>query len=169
MITASHNPEEDNGVKLIDPEGEMLEAVWESHATHLANVRWIAYFTDCVSQWLCITSLNNDANLLYTQYCFRVLPINFVLDLRKLCFLSKQRCHSISVHNVFYDMFGFYEFNRLCSVYSVCGQSRGYFSASVWDVFRAFVFWLLYWLYCFFGLSVCLSVSTHCCVNKDYH
>jgi len=67
---------------------------------------------------------NNDANSLYTQYCFGVLPINFVLDLRKLCFLSKQRCHSISVHNVFYDIFGFYEFNRLCSVYSVCGQSR---------------------------------------------
>jgi len=85
-------------------------------------------------------SLNNDANLLYTQYCFGVLRINFVLDLRKLCFLSKQRCHSISFHNVFYDMFGFYEFNRLCSVYSVCGQSRGYFSASVWDVFRALVF-----------------------------
>jgi len=96
-----------------------------------------------------------------------VLPINFVLDLRKLCFLSKQRCHSISVHNVFYDIFGFYEFNRLCSVYSVCVQSRGYFIASVWDVFRALVFWLLYWLYSFFW-SVCLSVSTHCCVNKDY-
>ena len=31
--------------------------------------------------------LNDDANLLYTQYCFGVLPINFVLDLRKLCFL----------------------------------------------------------------------------------
>jgi len=111
-----------------------------------------------------IFKLNNDANLLYTKYCFGVLPINFVLDLRKLCFLSKQRCHSISVHNVFYDVFGFYEFNRLCSVYSVCGQSRGYFSASVWDVFRALVFWLLYWLYCFFVLSV----STHCCVNKGY-
>jgi len=39
MITASHNPEEDNGVKLIDPDGEMLEASWESHATNLANVR----------------------------------------------------------------------------------------------------------------------------------
>ena len=64
----------------------------------------------------------------------------FVLDVRKLCFLSKQRCHSISVHNVFYDMFGFYEFNRLCSVYSVCGQSRGYFIASVWDVFRDLAF-----------------------------
>ena len=42
-------------------------------------------------------------------------------------------------------------------------RTRGYFSASFWDVFPAFVFWLLYWLYCFFGLSVCLSV------NKDYH
>ena len=83
---------------------------------------------------------NNDANLLYTQYCFGVLPINFVLDLRKLCFLSKQRCHGISVHNVFYDIFGFYEFNRLCSMYSVCGQSREYFIASVWDVFRTVVF-----------------------------
>jgi len=101
----------------------------------------------------------NDANLLYTQYCFSVLPINFVLDLRKLCFLSKQRCHSISVHIVFHDIFGFYEFNRICSVYSVCGQSRGYFIASVWDVFRVLIFWLLYWLYCFFsGLSVCLSL-----------
>jgi len=39
MITASHNPEEDNGVKLIDPDGEMLEASWENHASNLANVR----------------------------------------------------------------------------------------------------------------------------------
>ena len=38
MITASHNPEADNGVKLIDPMGEMLEITWEKHATKLANV-----------------------------------------------------------------------------------------------------------------------------------
>ncbi|KAI9844505.1 MAG: Phosphoacetylglucosamine Mutase [Thelocarpon superellum] len=37
MITASHNPPEDNGVKLVDPMGEMLEASWEGHATQLAN------------------------------------------------------------------------------------------------------------------------------------
>ncbi|KAG7099095.1 hypothetical protein E1B28_000969 [Marasmius oreades] len=37
MVTASHNPEPDNGVKLVDPKGEMLEASWESYATRLAN------------------------------------------------------------------------------------------------------------------------------------
>ena len=39
MITASHNPEPDNGVKLIDPHGEMLQQSWEVHATKLANIR----------------------------------------------------------------------------------------------------------------------------------
>ncbi|KAJ8299304.1 hypothetical protein KUTeg_023364 [Tegillarca granosa] len=38
MITASHNPEEDNGIKLVDPMGEMLESAWEKYATELANV-----------------------------------------------------------------------------------------------------------------------------------
>ncbi|KAH9363104.1 hypothetical protein HPB48_014114 [Haemaphysalis longicornis] len=37
MITASHNPEDDNGIKLIDPMGEMMEADWEILATELAN------------------------------------------------------------------------------------------------------------------------------------
>ncbi|BGP34480.1 hypothetical protein JCM10296v2_006301 [Rhodotorula toruloides] len=37
MITASHNPEKDNGVKLVDPMGEMLHSLWEAYATLLAN------------------------------------------------------------------------------------------------------------------------------------
>lgn len=37
MVTASHNPEEDNGVKLVDPLGEMLAPSWEEHATCLAS------------------------------------------------------------------------------------------------------------------------------------
>ena len=37
MITASHNPAPDNGVKLVDPAGEMLEQAWEAIATQIAN------------------------------------------------------------------------------------------------------------------------------------
>ena len=29
VVTASHNPEADNGVKLVDPSGYMLEQAWE--------------------------------------------------------------------------------------------------------------------------------------------
>ncbi|KAJ1944751.1 hypothetical protein FBU59_002515 [Linderina macrospora] len=37
MITASHNHERDNGVKLIDPLGEMLQQSWEAYCSKLAN------------------------------------------------------------------------------------------------------------------------------------
>ncbi|KIZ01684.1 hypothetical protein MNEG_6281, partial [Monoraphidium neglectum] len=37
MITASHNVDSDNGVKLVDPSGEMLEPAWEDLATRLAQ------------------------------------------------------------------------------------------------------------------------------------
>ncbi|KAK4229069.1 putative phosphoacetylglucosamine mutase [Podospora fimiseda] len=37
MITASHNPAIDNGVKIVDPQGDMLEQEWERYATQLVN------------------------------------------------------------------------------------------------------------------------------------
>lgn len=37
MVTASHNPPIDNGVKIIEPDGAMLPESWEPLATQLAN------------------------------------------------------------------------------------------------------------------------------------
>ncbi|KAF8528001.1 phosphoacetylglucosamine mutase [Hysterangium stoloniferum] len=48
MVTASHNPEADNGVKLVDPRGEMLESSWEAYATTLSNAPTTVDFIKCV-------------------------------------------------------------------------------------------------------------------------
>ncbi len=40
MITASHNAEQDNGCKLVDPLGDMLEESWETYATELVNSKY---------------------------------------------------------------------------------------------------------------------------------
>ena len=37
MITASHNPKQDNGLKIIERDGSMLEQHWESLAEQLVN------------------------------------------------------------------------------------------------------------------------------------
>ena len=41
VITASHNPVEDNGVKLVEPSGEMLNPSWE--VRHAQSTRFSSY------------------------------------------------------------------------------------------------------------------------------
>ncbi|CCF60641.1 hypothetical protein KAFR_0L00340 [Kazachstania africana CBS 2517] len=45
MITASHNPPQDNGVKIVEPSGAMLIESWEQIATDLANIASHGNFT----------------------------------------------------------------------------------------------------------------------------
>jgi len=55
------------------------------------------------------------------------------------CFLFKQSTHIIFVHNIFYDVFGFYESNKLCSAYSVYRHSHDNFKACVWHAFYVYI------------------------------
>jgi phosphoacetylglucosamine mutase len=50
MITASHNVDTDNGVKLVDPSGEMLEPAWEDFATILAQAETDADLASVLSK-----------------------------------------------------------------------------------------------------------------------
>ena len=50
MITASHNPVGDNGVKLVEPMGEMLPQSWEPVATELAQCPDDAHVADIVER-----------------------------------------------------------------------------------------------------------------------
>ena len=64
-------------------------------------------------------------NLLYIQRCMDILSISFVVDLRKLNFLHKQSVHVMTIVNAVFYIFGFREYDILCTRYSVTnGQFR---------------------------------------------
>lgn len=44
MATASHNPKQDNGLKIFERDGEMLEPAWEKLAEDMVNARDLAGF-----------------------------------------------------------------------------------------------------------------------------
>lgn len=52
VITASHNPEHDNGVKLIDITGEMIDAEWETYADALAKLQHPRHVAQFVTHFM---------------------------------------------------------------------------------------------------------------------
>ncbi|KAJ4002359.1 phosphoacetylglucosamine mutase [Lentinula boryana] len=69
MVTASHNPEEDNGVKLVDPRGEMLEAAWEGHSTTISNAPTSDALIEALESLIQIAKidLSKPANVVYAR------------------------------------------------------------------------------------------------------
>jgi len=82
-----------------------------------------------------VFKLKDEPNVLYTQYCFNIWPINYVLDLRKLYLLNMQRDHFIPVVRSLYAVNGSSSFNVLCRKYGIADVSRSIFSKCVWNVF----------------------------------
>ncbi|EPY30538.1 phosphoacetylglucosamine mutase [Angomonas deanei] len=64
MVTASHNPAEDNGFKIVDFNGEMLDGNWEIWCTKAANASTaddlMKILTDCASHF--DVDINEDNN-----------------------------------------------------------------------------------------------------------
>ena len=61
MITASHNPAVDNGIKIVDPMGEMLEQEWEAYATKLVNCQSDQELVDCYNGLIAQLKINASA------------------------------------------------------------------------------------------------------------
>lgn len=62
MVTASHNPENDNGLKLIDYSGDMIDETYEGYAIQLAKCKTFADF-QCLLQQIII-----DCNINFMRY-----------------------------------------------------------------------------------------------------
>lgn len=52
MITASHNPPQDNGFKTVEPKGEMLPQSWEKYVTSVANSVKKGKFDEFIANFL---------------------------------------------------------------------------------------------------------------------
>ncbi|OLY82610.1 Phosphoacetylglucosamine mutase [Smittium mucronatum] len=60
MITASHNKEGDNGIKLVDPMGEMLSQAWENYCTLIANAADSQELLKIIKDMITIEDINID-------------------------------------------------------------------------------------------------------------
>ncbi|PWA27890.1 hypothetical protein CCH79_00000078, partial [Gambusia affinis] len=124
MVTASHNPEEDNGVKLIDPMGEMLTSSWEDYATQLANTEQDELLTtlkDIVEKEA--VDMSQEANVFVGKdtRSSSVSLSQAVLDGVKALGGHSKGIGQISVSALFTSTFCLFAFSRCMSVLSDYG------------------------------------------------
>ena len=82
MCTASHNPDSDNGVKIVDVNGGMMRHTWESIATELTNIEStnevISYLQSiCTKFNITATSDISSSSTVYVGYDSRIHSIPF--------------------------------------------------------------------------------------------
>eukprot|EP00762_Andalucia_godoyi_P007361 ANDGO_01562.mRNA.1 Phosphoacetylglucosamine mutase len=99
MITASHNPVEDNGVKIIDASGEMLESSFEPYATRLVNVANESLETEIKAIWgaIQVPGSPDTKPTVTSGYDTRPSSLDLVkaLDAGVRAFGGTHRCHGL--------------------------------------------------------------------------
>lgn len=108
MITASHNPREDNGVKIVDPSGEMLEADWEYWATGMANAEDVLDYANKLIDYFQI-----DLTIPRTTFPLVVIGRDTretSLDLRNAAYAGIREAMQVPVIGNFHTILGFLPF-----------------------------------------------------------
>ena len=94
MVTASHNPKQDNGLKIFDRDGSMLEAQWEKLAEDLVNTKDIAGFLSDLVDGKSNGSFQGRVEGDFFTNCGHAQPLVFIgMDTRES---SQRLCDAVS-------------------------------------------------------------------------
>lgn len=99
MITASHNPVHENGVKLVDPSGGMLAVSWESYSDLLANAPDADGFIQVCSNILVFTHFELHF-LLFSTAFFPIFLSQTLFLIFNCTQINRKTLKSVQVHEL---------------------------------------------------------------------
>ena len=106
--------------------------------------------------WWC----DSESCVIFSAVCTGILPINCVVDLKKLSFLNKQRTHLLPTFNIMHTLLIFFTQDLSC-VSQRHWHHRKIVYVLFWDVviiffiFSDHIYFLLYlWLHCLFCVNL---------------